>query len=368
MAKKDCQITLLDQSGRPTLYHPETNADQVRTGETYRVPEISKINNWDERSSELINARKGESSLKAKIDNIDTALQPSNLLLSIKRVDGAGSGLDADTVDGKTVNDEDTTTGSLWTANKIRLELNKKVDDTEVALRATPNKILPLNSSSKLEADLQGNAETSTRLKSPVEINLTGDVVGEFSLQGTEGTISVETRVDNYTHTHSKIENSGKAIEVGSENLVDFKTDGEIISSIDAEGNFSGSADKVNGVSVGDELITGSLWTSGKITEELDKVKQLFKDGVKVEQEQNLIEMGVLKIKYGEVALPLDGTTLALDIEEPFETMLFNSFSIETTDASLSCVKAPEETPQRITYILNKPALNGKLHWFAVGL
>ena len=368
MAKQDCQITFLDHSGTPQLYHPETNADQVVTGERYRVPEISDITNWSDRSAELINARKGESNLRKKIDNIDKALQPAALLNSIKEVDGSGTGLDADKVDGKDVNDDARDTNTLWTAQKIYTELEKKVNSTEVVSEATPNKLLLLNSQRKLEADVQGNSDTATRWNSPVRITFSGDVAGNISLQGDENAVETSLTVIDNSHNHGKISKGSNTVETSSDaNIADFKKDERVLSSIDREGNFTGSAKKIDGKAVSDEEETGVLWTCDKIISEMDKLKALFSEVVQVEQEERTITCGSLKIKYGAVALETR-TQLSVEFEEPFETVLFSNHSLETSDISLNCVKLPGEDTTGIQFLLNKPALNGKIHWFVVGM
>lgn len=368
MAKQDCQITFVDHTGTPQLYHPETNADQVLTGLTYRVPQISDITNWSDRSAELINARKGESNLRTKIDNIDKALQPTALLNSIKTVDGTGTGLDADKVDGKDVNDEARDTNTLWTAQKIYTELGKKVNSTEVVSEATPNKILLLNSASKLVADVQGNSDTATRWNSPVSITFNGDVAGSVSLSGNEGSASVDLQVLNDSHNHKNLTQSVNTIEAGTVNIADFKRDGSVVSSIDAEGNFTGSAKKIDGKAVSDELETGVIWTCDKITEEINKVRKEFEEGAKINEEDGTIDFGSLKVKYGTIELGVTRSQQSVQFKEPFQKVLFVNHSLETSDVSLACVKLPGEDTAGLQFLLNKPALNGKIIWFVVGM
>ena len=56
---KFMQIIDVVETGQETVLHPETNADYVTTGTTYRVPKIADITDWTNRSKELIEARKG---------------------------------------------------------------------------------------------------------------------------------------------------------------------------------------------------------------------------------------------------------------------------------------------------------------------
>ena len=141
-----------------------------------------------------------------------------------------------------------------------------------------------------------------------------------------------------------------------------------MLSSIDEEGNFTGSAKKVGGLSVSDELETGALWTCDKISEELGKLKKEFQDGVKIDQEQGVIDFGAMKIRYGNITLGASRTQHSVEFEEPFSTVLFSNHSLETSDVSLSCVRLPGETTTGLQFLLNKPALNGNIIWFVVGI
>ena len=368
MAKQDCQITLLDHTGTPTLYHPETNADQVVTGSTQRVPKISQITNWEDRNTEVINARKGERDLKTKIDNIDTSLQPLNLLNSIKGVDGTGTGLDADKVDGKDVNDAVLDSNTLWTATKINSELKKKLDANQVTSSPEPNKLLLLGGDRKLATDLKGNADTATRLSSPVKISLTGDATGSFSISGNGESISSSVVVVDDSHNHSKITRGDKSIEAGKSNIADFKVSGRALSSIDEDGNFTGSAKKVGGLSVSDELETGALWTCDRISKELGKLKKELQGEMKIEDDQGIIRLGALKVRYGSIALGGARTQQSIEFEESFSKVLFSNYSLETSDASLNCVKLPGETEAGLRFLLSKPPLDGSISWFVVGI
>ena len=77
---KFMQIIDVIETGQETVLHPETNADYVETGAIFKVPKIVEISDWNNKSKEIVDARKGQSSLLAKINLIDTALRAENIL------------------------------------------------------------------------------------------------------------------------------------------------------------------------------------------------------------------------------------------------------------------------------------------------
>lgn len=202
MAQK-FQMVQIDSNGSAVVFHPETNADQVLSGTTNKVPTVANINDWVAKSSEVVAARKGQASLKAKIDLIDNALVASQLLTSIKTVDGSGSGLDADTVDGKNVDDASTASTAIWTASKTMAELNKKVNTLDVVTTAVPNKILRLDATGKLKADLIGNAIGASGLIRDGSMSITvidNEIVDSEALW-TSDKIDFELKVIDYKIT-----------------------------------------------------------------------------------------------------------------------------------------------------------------------
>lgn len=330
MSKK-FQITQVGANGSTEIMHPETNADLVKTGATYKVPAISDINNWSSRGAELIEARKGEVSLKAKIDKIDNSITAKEMLLTLKTVDGAGSGLDADLVDGCGVSDTQALSNNLWTAQKTSSELNKKIDGAEVVGTATPNKLLRLNNSSLLPTGITGNSATSNRLLNPVLISVDGDVTGQTSLRGDEGSVNLTLSVKDDSHTHSRL----------------------------------------GDVSVNDNLADNkSLWTALKTTNELLKLDKKVKDDIDglVSTDNNEINIGGITIRYGSVSIA-NKNIVTIDFGTTFSTVLFNGHCCETSDKDLvTNVQYRSLTNSEMKIILNRAATNGSITWFVVGV
>ena len=94
-------------------------------GSINKISKKTEVSDWNAKSQEVAEARLGKTTLKEKIESIDTALEPINILTALKIVDGSGSGLDADTVDGRTVDDTKATSSNLWTGQKVANELGK---------------------------------------------------------------------------------------------------------------------------------------------------------------------------------------------------------------------------------------------------
>lgn len=363
MAEK-FQIVQVLEDGRIMVYHPETNADLVKMGEIYKVPKITEIEDWIEKSKEIVDARKGKSNLLAKINSMDTSLEASNLLIALKTVDGAGSDLDADKVDGRNVDDLQNTVENLWTAYKTNSELIKKLSSSEVVTSPEPNKILKLDGNSKLPCDITGNSNTATSLKNAIRVNLVGDVTATFNIKGNEANnsldVSVEVKDDSHNHTSISFGNS-KAMMSGT-GIIDFIKNGVTLSSIDKDGNFTGSSQKLNGKSINDEAISDSIWTSGKI------LTELAKDRISISESKNEIQLGKdIVIKYGTIVLG-SGTTHAINFNGAYSRILFDNFNIESADLELKVNKVVDGTTNtKIEYISNKVA-TGKLNWFAVGI
>lgn len=364
------QITEINSSGQVMVLHPESNADNILTGSTFRVPTILNINDWVSKSEELVSARKGKASLVEKINEIDTALQASELLKAIKTVDGANSGLDADLIDGKNVSDDMATLENIWTANKTNLEISKRLMATEVVTSPTAGKVLRLNADGKMATDLIGNADTATSFKSPVSINLIGDVLGSFIIRGNEtSATNVNIEVKDNSHNHNSITNGTTAINVSSSDIADFIKNGKTVSKIESNGNFTGSANAVNGLSVNNNVSTNSLWSSDKINKELATIQNLVNAMILTDEAKGTIKLGDIIINYGKINLATKSNVTAI-FGTPFKSkILFDSFSLGGTDMELKCLKnLATQTLDKIDYTLNKTATNGVVTWFAVGM
>lgn len=379
---KFMQIIDVDTNGSEVVLHPETNADFIVSGTTYKVPKIIEITDWNARSKELIEARKGKTSLKLKIDEIDNALKPLSLLESIKTVDGSGSGLDADTVDGRTVDDANDSSTSLWTAEKVITELRKKVNNTDVVTIATANKLLRLDSNGLLPTSITKNSATTTKFINDLTFNFTGDVTGSVVFNGSERTKTVNLQVGNNSHTHDGLTGMGpmNVNVTGTGNIMDFKVNGLLKSSITKDGKFTGDAATVNGYKV-NNLDKNSLWNGVK-------VEAAIVDGIKRDvptiaqnEAQTIVEaelqqyavktetgvaLGPVSFITGEVALDnLD--TINIPISNRGGVKLLNeSYIVSSSDKTISFVKDPSSTIESVKINLNKTAPAGsKLIWYA---
>ena len=367
MAQK-FQITRVNTSGAITVLHPETNADQVVDGSTNKISKKTEVSDWNAKSQEVAEARLGKTTLKEKIESIDTALEPINILTALKTVDGSGSGLDADAVDGRTVDDTKATSSNLWTGQKVANELGKKLNTTEITKSAQAEKVLRLNSEAKLEADVKGNADTATSWRKPSTITLAGDISGSFSIAGNEnGPISVAAQVKDDSHNHSYMVKGTNRLEIGTNNIVEFKKTGTILSAIDTNGNFTGSAAKVGGYKVDNSVMGESIWTSGKI---IEAITDLVDDAeTKIDTDKQTIQIGnLLKIKYGTVDIS-NLSTVSITFDEPFQMILFDGNSLESANTDQTCTKKNGTlTTKGIQYALNKTTTKGTLTWFVVGV
>ena len=367
MAQK-FQITRVNTSGTITVLHPETNADQVVDGSTNKISKKTEVSDWNAKSQEVAEARLGKTTLKEKIESIDTALEAKNILTALKTVDGSGSGLDADAVDGRTVDDTKATSSNLWTGQKVANELGKKLNTTEITKSAQAEKVLRLNSEAKLEADVKGNADTATSWLKPSTITLAGDISGSFSIAGNEnGPISVAAQVKDDSHNHSYMVKGANRLEIGTNHIVDFKKTGTILSAIDTNGNFTGSAAKVGGYKVDNSVMGESIWTSGKI---IEAITDLVDDAeTKIDTDKQTIQIGnLLKIKYGTVDIS-NLSTVSITFDEPFQMVLFDGNSLESANTDQSCTKKNGTlTTRGVQYALNKTATKGTLTWFVVGV
>lgn len=96
--------------------------------------------------------------------------------------------------------------------------VSNKIDNTEVVTTATPNKILKLDSNSKLPASITGNADgnasTATKLQTARNISLSGDVTGSASFDGSADA-SITTALSNTgvtagTYTKVTVDTKGR--------------------------------------------------------------------------------------------------------------------------------------------------------------
>lgn len=379
---KFMQIIDVDTNGSEVVLHPETNADFIVSGATYKVPKIIEITDWNARSKELIEARKGKTSLKLKIDEIDNALKPLSLLESIKTVDGSGSGLDADTVDGRTVDDANDSSTSLWTAEKVITELKKKVNNVDVVTVATANKLLRLDSNGLLPTSITKNSATTTKFINDLTFKFTGDVTGSVVFNGSEKTKTVSLQVENNSHTHDELTGIGpmNVNATGTGNIMDFKVNGLLKSSITKDGKFTGDAATVNGYKV-NNLDKNSLWSGVKVESAIaDGIKRdvptIAKNEAQTIVESELqqyavktetgVALGPVNFITGEVALD-DLETVNISISSVSGAKLLNeSYVISSLDKTISFVKDPSSTIDNVKINLNKIAPAGsKLTWYA---
>ncbi|MEG0775830.1 MAG: hypothetical protein RR409_21160, partial [Clostridium sp.] len=328
------QIIDVKSNGTHVVLHPETDADHVVAGTAKEVPTKTKIADWNARSSELVSARKGKTTMSAKIDEIDLKLTPAKLIEAVKTVDGAGSGLDADTIDGINVSDTVVSNKSMWTSAKTTEELDKRVKSTDVTSEAQPNKILKLNSNRLLPTGITGNAATASSLINKVGIALSGDVTGEFQIKGDESTsINVPIVVKDDSHTHSSILTRGVAITVDDE----VKT-------------------------------TSNLWSADKVFKEI--AAQVKDEVVLDEQEQEISLGSLIKVKYGKVDMSnTNGANITF--KTPFVAkVLFDGFSVETADQNIPVVTKPIDslTVNGASYNYGAMSTAGTLTWFVVGI
>ena len=94
------------------------------------------------------------------------------------------------------------------------------VNVSEVVTTATPNKLLKLNSEGRLEANVKGNADTATKLKTAVNVKADGDIVTHQStFDGTQDIVIPfvlkDTGVTAGTYVKVKVNSKGQVIDTG---------------------------------------------------------------------------------------------------------------------------------------------------------
>lgn len=369
---KDFQIVTMNETGIAEVLHPETNADNIDTGVVHKVPTIAEIKKWSDIRTEVIEARAFYSSLSLRFREIDKKIEDDNIFNIVKGLDGTGSGLDADKLDGFDV--DDSSTNGIWTSAKTKEELDKRVINTDVVSSPSANKILRLNRNGVFEVDVNGNSSSSTKLQTPLSINFIGKQVnGKLSFSGDEGRVETQLTVLDDSHNHSKISKGNSSLEVVNDEVL-FKTNNREIAKISSTGNFSGTvedAEKVNGFSVNNEAIKDSLWTSDKILELINSLGETKVD----EGEQEIVIGGLIRIKYGTVNLSApnrrrSGAAQQVSFNTPFTKLLFDGFNVETIDETMIITKRPNGSNNTgLTYLLNKtPIQETNIKWFAVGI
>ncbi len=100
--KKNFRIIDVSDVGAETTLHPETNADQILAGVNNKVPTVTNINDWTNKSTEVIAARKGKASLVEKIDEIDLSKINKTDIVNDLTSGGEGKALSAE--QGKVIN------------------------------------------------------------------------------------------------------------------------------------------------------------------------------------------------------------------------------------------------------------------------
>ena len=109
----------------------------------------------------------------------------ADILAKLKTVDGDGSGLDADLLDGYTTN-----------------------------VNAVANTVVIRDSSGNINSNLNGNASTASKLLNARTISLAGDLTGSASFDGSANiTISAQVLDDSHNHTIANIDGLQSALD-----------------------------------------------------------------------------------------------------------------------------------------------------------
>ena len=364
---KFMQIIDVIETGQETVLHPETNADYVETGTIFKVPKIVDISDWNNKSKEIVDARKGDRSLLDKINSIDTALLADNLLQKIKSVDGTGSGLDADLLDGRTVDDNALDTNTLWTSLKTNTEINKKISLTEAVASPTPYKILKMDKNGHLPTDITGNAITADRFKNPITINFTGAVQGNVRLTGNGETRDVNLTVEDNSHAHNKLEGDTSVYSNVKDTEADlflFQAGGITKATIDNKGNFSGGADNIGGYKV-NNYDENSIWTGEKVQSAIEEELQTYAS----RGEEGTISLGPITFMSGEVSIT-GLSTITINPPLPInEKIISESYVLTSNDKTMTFVKDPNSDNSSITLNFNKLGpLNAKINWYITAI
>lgn len=364
---KFMQIIDVNENGAEVVLHPETNADYVETGTIFKVPKIVDISDWNNKSKEIVDARKGQSSLLAKINLIDTALRAENILKALKTVDGSGSGLDADLVDGRSVDDNALDTNTLWTSLKTNTEINKKISLTEAVALPTPYKILKMDKNGHLPTDITGNAVSADRFKNPITINFTGAVQGNVKLTGNGETRDVSLTIEDNSHGHNKLEGNASVysnVKDADADLFLFQAGGITKATIDNKGNFSGGADNIGGYKV-NNYDEKSIWTGEKVQSAIEEELQTYAS----RGEEDTISLGPITYMSGEVSITGLGT---VTINPPLpinEKIISESYVITSSDKTMTFVKDPSSDNSSIKLNFNKLGpLNAKVNWYITAI
>ena len=351
----------VDGSGNVTVYYFVTDADIVVDGTTKKVPTITQITGWANTKTELENARGESINLDTRLDGIDSKLEVSNLIQALN----TGDNLNADTVDSCEVNDISTgDTNVLWTSNKIKSELAKKVETIDIVTVAAANKILKLNSSKKLPADIVGNADTATKLANHFTLTLEGDVTGEVSTDGSANAALNVTVKDN-SHVHNELSSTtyNRVVTTSTtDNILNFVSNSLIKSAIDINGDFTGSAAKVNGKSVDDtKETTGFIWTAGKVIQNLtDTINGLTDEAC------SLMIDGTLQLNGSTDMTNITSATVTFS--KPFLSKPNIIIGMDTADFTWAIKIDDANTDNtKVTFLANRAAAASKINWIAIG-
>lgn len=363
---KFMQIIDVNQTGTETVLHPETDADFVIPGSTYRVPKMVDITDWNNKSKEIIDARKGLNSLVDKINLIDNALLADNILRALKTVDGTGSGLDADLIDGKSVNDNAIDINSLWTSSRIKEEINKMVSKDDLVSSPVAYKVLKMDKDGFLPTSITGNAASATRLKNPITLNFEGGAKGTVNLIGNGETQEVNLQIVDNSHLHNKLEGDVvfSNVKDTSSNVFEFKANNLTKSYIDSQGNFSGGADNVGGYKV-DNYDEQSLWTGEKVQEAIETELQSYAQKIG----DNVVAVGPITYMHGEVSLT-GLNTVVINPPQPInEKIISESYVISSSDKTMTFVKDPLSDNSSIRINFNKLGpVDAKLSWYITSI
>lgn len=156
------------------------------------------VNDSGVSTTDLWTASKITNVLTGKLDV--ASYTANDILTKIKTVDGAGSGLDADLLDGKTSASSNTVntivlrdSSGNFSANVITASLTGNASTATSLLNARTINGTSFNGSANITTAKWGTART---------LSLTGDVTGSVSIDGSANK-SISTTVANDSHTHS---------------------------------------------------------------------------------------------------------------------------------------------------------------------
>ena len=143
----------------------------------------------------------------------------TDVLNKIKTVDGSGSGLDADTLDGQQAS-------AFYPASGVSTFGAALIDDASASAArstlglgtaATQNTgtgagAIPIrDGSGNVPGNVTGNAATATKLASARTINITGDGSGSATFDGS-GNVNIPLAIGDDSHNHTSVQNWGNYV------------------------------------------------------------------------------------------------------------------------------------------------------------